>query len=163
LTRELPAFIHFLEQWDIPNHLKSPRFGISHYHHPELVNALESLSPEHRLLDLIDLTLFQASSQSVWTGSAQELGIVLTASAPAAVTRRVNCSLGQVRWEITSVVWPESFPTASSTTAPASTVLGLSTLRPIPRHNPIATSCNLSNAYHPLRHRMAERVILFRP
>lgn len=39
LISELPAFIHFLTQWEIPGALTSKRFGVTHFHHPELLQA----------------------------------------------------------------------------------------------------------------------------
>jgi hypothetical protein len=55
---ELPAFLAFLESWKIPDELISDRFGITHYHHPDLLSAIDSLSPEIRLLNLIDAVLW---------------------------------------------------------------------------------------------------------
>jgi hypothetical protein len=55
LIRELPAFLHFLNKWEIPEGLKCDRFGVKHFHHPALVEALDELTPEVRLLALIDL------------------------------------------------------------------------------------------------------------
>lgn len=58
LLKELPAFISFLESWKIPDTLRCPRFGVRHYHNPEILEALDALAPELRLLSLIDATLF---------------------------------------------------------------------------------------------------------
>ena len=46
LQNELPAFVHFLTTWTIPPELRSSRFGVRHYHHPDLVEAIHSLAPE---------------------------------------------------------------------------------------------------------------------
>lgn len=74
LVAELPAFIYFLLNiWKIPNNLVSPRFGVHHYHHPELVEALVTLAPEQRLLDLIDEELFSESQCRAWVGKAVAL------------------------------------------------------------------------------------------
>lgn len=87
LTGELPAFVAFLEAWEIPENLRSPRFGITHFHHPDVVEVLRHSAPEHRLLDLIDLglnfregmTLSQhAEACSAWEGTALELERWLT-------------------------------------------------------------------------------------
>jgi hypothetical protein len=59
LVRELPCFVHYLQQWAIPADLRSPRFGIMHFHHPEIATSLFRASPENRLLEIIDHTLFQ--------------------------------------------------------------------------------------------------------
>ncbi|MEI6391413.1 MAG: hypothetical protein WCT12_09930 [Verrucomicrobiota bacterium] len=58
LKSELPHFIHFLQHWQIPDDLRSPRFGIIHFHHPDIATALFRASPENRLLEIIDQSLF---------------------------------------------------------------------------------------------------------
>jgi len=50
LSQELPAFIEFLNSWKIPEALISERFGVSHFHHPELIAALSELAPFMQLL-----------------------------------------------------------------------------------------------------------------
>ncbi len=59
LTAELPAFFHHLLQWEIPASMRCPRFGVKTFHHPVLLNAIDALSPELRLLSLIDAFLFK--------------------------------------------------------------------------------------------------------
>jgi hypothetical protein len=55
LLSELPAFIRFLlQEFQIPDALKSERFGVTHFHHPDILSAISELSPEVRLLNLID-------------------------------------------------------------------------------------------------------------
>lgn len=82
LMAELPAFIHFLSSWEIPANLRSPRFGILHYHHPDLLEALNRTAPEHRLLALVDDIHFRpngiASSRAPWQGTAEQLERRLT-------------------------------------------------------------------------------------
>ena len=46
LTSELPAFIHHLNGWQVPPELADQRFGIRHFHHPDLLSALENLMQE---------------------------------------------------------------------------------------------------------------------
>ena len=36
LIDELPAFLDFLLQWEIPRELTSERFGMRHFHHPDI-------------------------------------------------------------------------------------------------------------------------------
>lgn len=81
LIDELPAFVHFLFGWEIPLQLRSERYGVSHVHHPDLLDALNELSPEDRLLALIDQVPFDEMkfSQS-WRGSAMELESLLFSS-----------------------------------------------------------------------------------
>jgi hypothetical protein len=73
LLTELPALLDFLLSWDFPSHLSCQRFGIKHFHHPDLLAAIDTLAPEYRLLNLIDGELFQAYGSDVWNGSAEEL------------------------------------------------------------------------------------------
>ena len=81
LIGELPAFCAFLAAWDIPADLKSGRFGITHYHHPELLSAIDALAPETRLWALIVIGMFGrgiAGQKADWTGTAEELERELT-------------------------------------------------------------------------------------
>lgn len=82
LMAELPAFIDFLSKWEIPADLRSPRFGIRHYHHPDLLEALNRTAPEHRLLALLDDIHFRraglAPLPSAWEGTAEQLERILT-------------------------------------------------------------------------------------
>ncbi|MSU62657.1 MAG: hypothetical protein EXS31_09705 [Pedosphaera sp.] len=86
LIGELPAFLHFLVNYQIPEELKSERFGVTHFHHPELLRELGLLSPENRLLALIDGEIsfrqencvsFNEDSGSneprTWVGTAEKL------------------------------------------------------------------------------------------
>jgi hypothetical protein len=78
LQSELPAFAHFLMTWIIPEELRSNRFGVTHYHHPELVAAINSLAPEQKLLLLLNSELFTTPAAGPWHGTAAELEIQLT-------------------------------------------------------------------------------------
>lgn len=80
LQSELPAFVHFLTTWTIPAELRSNRFGITHYHHPELVQAIDSLAPEQKLIMLIDSELFSTPAAGSWHGTAAKLEARLTAT-----------------------------------------------------------------------------------
>jgi len=60
LLGELPALVSFLlNEWTLPADMESSRFGVKHYHHPAVVEALSNQSPEQRLLDLIDMQMFK--------------------------------------------------------------------------------------------------------
>jgi hypothetical protein len=61
---ELPGFLHFLQEWEIPKELVCHRFGIKPFHHPEIRGAIDSLSPEQRLLTVIDGIFFPAKIAS---------------------------------------------------------------------------------------------------
>lgn len=75
LVSELPAFLLFLQEWKIPPELVSNRFGVTHYHHPDLLRAIDVLAPEMELLNMIDGILFApgAMRSSEWRGSAADL------------------------------------------------------------------------------------------
>ena len=74
LMEELPGFIDFLLSWTIPTSMTSSRFGVTHYHHPELLEAMNSLSPEDQLWEMIEEVLFSGGSGKVdWKGSAAQL------------------------------------------------------------------------------------------
>jgi hypothetical protein len=78
LIAELPHFAHFLTQWQIPAKLVSQRYGITHFHHPEILEALGTLAPETKLLELIDTALFDSPAAACWEGSANNLERELT-------------------------------------------------------------------------------------
>jgi hypothetical protein len=78
LVDELPAFLHHLTQWEISGRLSSERFGITHFHHPDILQAIDNLAPEFRLLRLIDDELFLSDAGAAWEGSAELLERQLT-------------------------------------------------------------------------------------
>lgn len=71
---ELPAFAYFLlNEWHIPDALKSGRFGITHYQHPELLSEINSNSPEFDLLSTIDENGIFEKDKWVWVGTVKDL------------------------------------------------------------------------------------------
>lgn len=92
LLAQLPAFVDFLDQWEIPSHLKASRMGITHYHHPDILEMLGAQSPEAELLRLIDEVLFPAHGVLVkpWHGKAADLERTLLDSKNYAVQREVR-------------------------------------------------------------------------
>jgi hypothetical protein len=77
---EMPAFVEQLMRLKIPDRLKSSRFGVTHFHHPALLEALCSTEPHVRLLELIDEVIFEKHDGSPWCGSADQLEIELRKS-----------------------------------------------------------------------------------
>jgi hypothetical protein len=75
IRAEIPAFLHFLlHEYEIPEQFRDPRrYGVATYHHPELVELLDGLSPEKELLDLIDTTLFDDPASVAIRISADDL------------------------------------------------------------------------------------------
>lgn len=78
VDRELPAFAHYLDTLSIPPDYAEPRTGLRHYHNPEIVEALQGLSPEAKLDQLITAAFFQDSTE--WEGKSLELETALTRS-----------------------------------------------------------------------------------
>ena len=79
IENELPAFIHHLvNDFAIPPALACRRFGIKHFHHPDILSAISHLAPETQLLNLIDAEVFP-NLTTAWVGTAEELGRLLTA------------------------------------------------------------------------------------
>jgi hypothetical protein len=70
---ELPAFCHYLLSFTIPEHLKAERFGISPFHHSQVVRILHELSKEYHVLELIDTVVFKDPTTEPWEGTATEL------------------------------------------------------------------------------------------
>lgn len=60
---ELPAMAAFLETFEIPEHLRDSRAGITAWRHPELAGAIESTSPARRLDELLSIALL---NQGIW-------------------------------------------------------------------------------------------------
>jgi hypothetical protein len=88
---ELPAFRAWLLKCPISAKLRTRikeygRAGHDCYHHPEVLKAVNGLSPEEQLLDLIDEIIFAANAKGtaspIWTGKAQKLQSELLESIP---------------------------------------------------------------------------------
>jgi hypothetical protein len=85
LVGELPGYLDYvLNAYEIPSELVSQRYGITHYHHPELIKQLLDLAPEMRLFNLIDAEIFKevfpALEYDQWYGTALKLEQRLTDS-----------------------------------------------------------------------------------
>jgi|TARA_B100000809_G_scaffold22558_1_gene19668 hypothetical protein len=68
---ELPGLIHHIEQFKIPPKLRDSRFGLTGFQHPILMESLEELNPEGKLLALIDHHLLD--QKKTWEGTTTEL------------------------------------------------------------------------------------------
>jgi hypothetical protein len=86
IKKELPAFIHFLLNWEIPGKLlrtgEAARYGYDVYHHPDLTADLFEHEPESGLLYIIDKEIFKDGSIAEPWGweSAMKLHELLTSS-----------------------------------------------------------------------------------
>ena len=74
LMDDLPGFINYLLAFEVRDDLKCDRFGIKHFHHPDIIREINALSPEIRLFDMIQAEI----PQSLWEGSSMELEAKLT-------------------------------------------------------------------------------------
>jgi hypothetical protein len=91
IKSELPAFIHWLaNHHEITPEMRNERCGIRHWHHPELMAAIRELSPESRLLSLIDMTV---NASPFWEGTAEEL------------ERTLTCNSSSVRQEASKLLY----------------------------------------------------------
>ena len=74
--KQLPAFAWWLlNEYIIPAEIALPdRFGIKGYCHPEIEKHLLELSPDARIRDYIQDTLFSSGQNQAWRGTAEELG-----------------------------------------------------------------------------------------
>jgi hypothetical protein len=85
IAAELPAFAFYLETFVIPTEIKSNRYGVIHYHHPELVDLMTQLEREGELLELIDMYF----DGRPFEGTATDLYSLLVSSG-SVVNRRVE-------------------------------------------------------------------------
>jgi hypothetical protein len=90
LQAELPCFLHFLFDYTIPETLISHRYGITHFHHPDILEAISAMAPETRLLELIDVQLFDSPAPGTWEGSANQLERILTDQHESKVKREAE-------------------------------------------------------------------------
>lgn len=73
ILSELPAFIQHVLNIDIPGDYLG-RFGVRHYHHPEVVESLLAISPEMQMAEQIERELFKTAMDGIsWTGSPSDL------------------------------------------------------------------------------------------
>lgn len=59
IKEELPAFAYYLTTLKIPEDKISERYGVTHFHNEYILGEISLLSPENKLLDLIDICLFK--------------------------------------------------------------------------------------------------------
>lgn len=77
IRAEVPAFLAHALALQVPPELmeaSAARFGHREFHHPELLQRLNSFSPELHLLQLVDQLLFEPWTEpEPWTGNATDL------------------------------------------------------------------------------------------
>jgi hypothetical protein len=94
LLNELPGLLWDLTHWEIPAAIKSGRFGVKHFHHPDLVRAIEESTPEVKLLGLIDTAFDKGilNSETGFTDTAEELESTLSFAYPTEARRLFSWS-----------------------------------------------------------------------
>jgi len=82
ILKELPNFVTQVECFRIPKSMVCPRFGVTAFHNPSLLEALNEVAPETRLQALIDAVLEKdwEKNDAPWDGTAEELEQRLRAS-----------------------------------------------------------------------------------
>ena len=77
LVSELPAFVHFLDNWTIPDVLADARFGVQSFRHPEIARDIDLTTPQEQLKEMIDEVIFGSLKAAVlpapWEGKAADL------------------------------------------------------------------------------------------
>lgn len=73
LTSEIPAFLKFLQAWKIPLSMADQRYGVKAFQNIDLLQEVEALSSEARLLELIDTLMIWNVDMQPWKGTAREL------------------------------------------------------------------------------------------
>ncbi|MFN9025438.1 MAG: hypothetical protein ACK5VX_04515, partial [Akkermansiaceae bacterium] len=77
IKSEIPAFLYWLENYEIPQGIREERCGVTFYHNPAVLNSLEELSPEGQLLSIIDTVSAGGGIKLPWEGTAAELKLIL--------------------------------------------------------------------------------------
>ena len=72
---EIPSFLHFIENYEIPEDLRESRFGVKAYQHPELVEILKEMTHENRLMALMEIIVIPENGS--WKGTLEELETAL--------------------------------------------------------------------------------------
>lgn len=74
MVAELPAVLWWLlNEFEIPEFARSARFGITHFHHPEILKEIDDMSPELRLMQYIDAVFFDIPGNGPWEGDSNKL------------------------------------------------------------------------------------------
>lgn len=79
IREEMPAFLHAVENFEIPEHARDGRCMVGAFCHPEVVDAIGELSPEHQLRSMIDTVRAGGGISLPWEGTAAQLKAILMA------------------------------------------------------------------------------------
>lgn len=77
LAVELPVFAKWLEDWEPPHEtLEVSRFGVTSYHHPELLQAAKEVTSSHSFYEVFHMFMsdhFNTCKEDVWIGNASTM------------------------------------------------------------------------------------------
>lgn len=73
LSGELPAFVHWLKGYRVPPKMIDVRYGVKAFQDAGLVDDLEKLSSERKLLSLCDVLQIWGCDRMPWEGTADQL------------------------------------------------------------------------------------------
>jgi hypothetical protein len=83
-----------LQDWEIPESMRTTRTGVVSYHNPLIVGKLEALHPEVLLVEMIhqaiDDEILMTPPETMWQGTATDLHKVLTNSTSHAFARSAS-------------------------------------------------------------------------
>jgi hypothetical protein len=80
MAAQMPAFADMLLSLEIPEQLRSRRYGVKSYLAPDIAQILFEGEPESHLLLLIDMVIWSNDApRTAWKGNAEELKMLLTA------------------------------------------------------------------------------------
>ena len=82
IVEELPAFLFWLlKEFEVPESLRDPRYGVKAFHHPYISEILSEQTPEARIWEIIESSNLDGSEfgneklkgNGIWRGTALEL------------------------------------------------------------------------------------------
>ena len=79
IAAELPAFLHEVETFEIQPENADGRCGVKSFYHPDVVDAISELSPEHQLRTMIEALESAGGIVLPWDGTSAALKAILTA------------------------------------------------------------------------------------
>ena len=101
IEKELPAYLHAIMAYQIPEANQCTRYRVKSFHNAELAAALAGLTPERDILNLLDDYLWSAYPAGIklegsieehyWQGTAEDLRKIFTSEqAPPHIRRQFN-------------------------------------------------------------------------
>jgi energy-coupling factor transporter ATP-binding protein EcfA2 len=72
IINALPAFLHLVENYELPEEHKSTRWGVTAWHHPDCVGLLENCRPEMELEEILEKCLMDSEKDN-WNISVTNL------------------------------------------------------------------------------------------